>query len=92
MQSNDEEMVKSLLATANDETKPAEERYAALRHACQLRGDVYQAVPIEQLRFVAAGMQSFCGLTPLSLKDAAEAVASGFQRKERAESSRKGTP
>lgn len=87
MQLNDEAMVKSLLATAKDESKSDQERYSALRHACQLRGDVYQHVPLEQLKFVAAAMGAYCDLRPLSMQDAAEAVASGFHRKARAESS-----
>ena len=81
MQLNNEETVESLLSTARDESKPAEERYAALRHVCQLRGDVYQHVPLEQLRPVAAGMGDFFGLTHLSLRDSAEAVAAGIARR-----------
>lgn len=80
-QQYDETLVRSLLETARDETKGAEERYGALRHVCQLRGDAYQHVPLEQLRFMAAAMQSFPNWRPLSLKDSAEAVASGFARR-----------
>ena len=81
MHQNDEVTIKSLLATARNETKPAEERYAALKHVCHLRGDVYQHVPLEQLRFVAAGIQRFPNWEPLSLKDSAEAVANGFAKR-----------
>lgn len=83
-QQTNEEMTASLLATARDETKAAEERHAALRHVCQLRGDAYAHVPPEQLRFVAAAMSQAelegCKFGPLSLRDAAEAVAAGFAR------------
>lgn len=78
-----EPLVESLIATARDESKPADERYAALRHVCQLRSDSYQHVPLEQLRFVAAAMQ-YCEMLHrplLSLKDAADAVAFGFARR-----------
>ena len=81
MQQKNEETIQSLLATAGNESKSAEERYAALRHVCQLRGDVYQHVPLEQLRFVAAGIQRFPNWEPLSLKDSAEAVANGFAKR-----------
>jgi hypothetical protein len=81
-QQYDEAMVKSLAATVRDESKPVEERYAALRHICQLKGDTYQHVPEEHLRFVAGALvQWIPGVKPLSLKDAAEAVAEGFRRR-----------
>lgn len=77
----DETLVRSLLTTAADENKPEAERYAAIKHACRLRGDAYQHVPLEELCQVAAAMQTkqIAGRTfgPLSLRDAAEAIATG---------------
>jgi hypothetical protein len=81
MQQNDEMMVKSLAQTVRDESKPAAERHDALKHICRITGDVYQHVPIEQLRLVVAAIMEFPGFRGLSLKDAAEAVASGFAQR-----------
>lgn len=79
----DESMIGALLDTARNENEQEDARRAALRHACQLRGDNYQHVPLEHLRFVAAAMrysEVLRGPT-LSLKDAAEATAAGFARR-----------
>lgn len=77
--------MRSLLATAADESKPEDERYAALKHVCQIRGDAYQHIPLEQLRHVAAALHrielSGWAFGPLPLKDASEAVAAGFARR-----------
>lgn len=81
----DEQLIASLLATAGDESKAESERYGALKHACQLRGDNYQHVPIDQLKLVAAALHpvELCGRVfgPLKMKDASEAVAAGFARR-----------
>jgi hypothetical protein len=83
---SNESTVSPLLKNSMNEDKPAEERYAALKLVCKLRDDVYIRVPsLEQLRFVAAAMQTFHGIGPLTMKDAAEAVASGRARRAAAE-------
>lgn len=79
----DEEMISSLLATARDESKTAEERYGALKHVCRLRGDHYQHVPIEQIKFLAAAIQysEILHRPLLSFKDATDAVTAAFARR-----------
>lgn len=84
MEQIDETLVRSLLKTAGDESKSEDERYAALKHVCQLRGDPYVHVPLEHLRKVAAALHrvELAGwrFGPMALKDAAEAVAMGKAR------------
>jgi len=84
MQQRDEAVEQALIATAKNESKPSEERYAAIRHLCQLRGDTYVHAPLTDLSSVAAGMESFMGLKPLTMRDAAEAVGGGTARREQA--------
>lgn len=85
MQQGNEAMVRSLAATVRNETKPAEERYDALKLICKIRGDAYQFVPESHLRSVVAGMMPVIqGMKPLTLAASAEAVAEGRARRERA--------
>jgi hypothetical protein len=83
MNLDNETRVAELLAIARDESKTQDERYGALRLACQLRDDPYRHVPLEQLASVAsaAGFSKLMGKPLLCLQDAAEAVASGFARR-----------
>jgi hypothetical protein len=82
MLQHNESIERALLATAQDEMKSSEERLAAIKHVCQLRGDAYTHIPLVQLRAVALAMESFRSLTPLGMKDAAEAIAAGVARSE----------
>ena len=80
-QISNEVKIAELTATVKDTTLGGDERRAALRHLCTLRGDVYQHVDDADLSHVIAGMTAWpVGMKQLSLRDSAEAVQEGRRR------------
>jgi hypothetical protein len=73
-----------LKAIIADESLPSNQRHDALKLLCKELDDTYEHVPEPHLKFVVAAMLGWTtlGLKSLSLKDASEAVSSGFARRE----------
>lgn len=73
-----------LINTAADESLPISQRRDALRHLGKLRNEsteIVNTIPADDLRFVAKGVQAFPLWKPLTIADAAEAIAEGRARR-----------
>ena len=76
--------IKELAAQVRDASKPLEERRAALRYICRLRGEPDHSVaqiPKDDLGSVGAAMTGWPdGVNGLSFRDAIAAVKEGRER------------
>ncbi len=75
--------IRELVMEVQDETKPIEQRRAALKHIAALKGEPYPSTPDEDLSFVAGAIRPMPGFgielfeRGLSIASAADAVAAG---------------